>query len=505
LGLASYEQIIGKSDFDFWPAEVAEKLYSQEQTLFQTGQPLLDYEEPLTKLDGQKGWVSTTKIPLRDNQGNIVGLVGVGRDITEYKRAQEAIAVSRDTLQRLIQQLPIGVEIFDTQGFTIGMNDALMRIFGITEPEKVLGHFNLFTDVMAAQTGTQAAGRQALAGQVVHLPEVLFDFRLTDTRFAQAQGQAILAVTFFPVRNANNEIVQVVALNEDITARKQLEERLRRAQKLEAVGQLAGGIAHNFNNMLTAIMGYTGLSLEALPSDHPIRPDLEGIQKTAQRAARLTQQLLAFTRSQIIQPKVVNLNDLVDEMSGLVRQLIGEAIELVISPAPDLGLVKVDPGQFEQILVNLVVNASDAMPDGGRLLIETQNAIVDAAYAGHYPDVIPGDYVVVAVTDSGHGMSEEVKAHLFEPFFTTKEVGRGTGLGLATCFGIVKQHNGHITVYSEPGQGATFKIYLPRVEASLVRATLSHHSVPLAHGAETIRLAEDEIMVRERLDKNDDQ
>lgn len=633
------------------------------------------------------------------------------QDVTEARQAREAEAFSREMWQRLIQQLPIGVEIFDLQGFTIGLNQALMDIFGIVEPEKIIGHFNLFTDHLAAETGTQAAGREALAGRIVHLPEVFFDFSLADPRFNRVEGHRVLAVTFFPIRNSKGEVVQIVALNEDvthqrlaeealreseeryrrlielfpdgvvihcreqvefinpagacilgavepeeivgrsiydfippeyhdfvrkrhnqllekgdriplseqkicrtnghlldvevssisttyrgqpavqtvlrdITERKQLqlelarframmdqsgeaifvvdppsgrlvdvnetasrllgytreelkqlsvmdivseegytlarwqerakrikaaqspmmvervykckdgatfpvevmvsyrnfegqdyvlavardisqlahlEAQLRQAQKLEAVGQLAAGVAHNFNNMLTAIMGYVGLALDNLPAYHPVTSDLEGVQRTAQRAAKLTQQLLAFTRSQVIQPRLLNLNELVINMKSMLRQLISETIELEILPAPELGQVKIDPGQFEQVLVNLVVNARDAMPEGGKLTIATANIIVDQFYTNEQSELVPGNYVRLSVTDTGTGMTREVKERIFEPFFTTKEVGKGTGLGLATCFGIVKQSQGYIMVQSEAEQGSTFEIYLPQV------------------------------------------
>ncbi|MBI1878106.1 MAG: hybrid sensor histidine kinase/response regulator, partial [Chloroflexi bacterium] len=252
----------------------------------------------------------------------------------------------------------------------------------------------------------------------------------------------------------------VVASTRDLTELELLAEQLRQAQKMEAVGQLAAGVAHHFNNMLTVIMGYVSLALRELPPYHPIAENLERVQVISQRAAAIVWQILAFARKQLIRPEMVNLNELVLNAETKLKQLIPAAIELHTRLAPDLGLVKVDVYQFGHLLSHLVANARDAMPQGGWLTLATANISVPPGQSAEVP---PGSYVLLTVSDTGVGMTEEVKAHLFEPFFTTKEVGQGTGLGLATCFGIVKQHGGYITLDSQPGQGATFKIYLPRV------------------------------------------
>jgi PAS domain S-box-containing protein len=299
-------------------------------------------------------------------------------------------------------------------------------------------------------------------------------------------------------------VIYAQELRAEITERKraeeirtQLEQQLLHLQKLEAVGQLAGGVAHDFNNLLTAILGYAGMALAALPADHPASSDIQGIQNTVQRAANLTRQLLAFARRQIINPQIVNLNDIVLNINNMLTRLIGEDIKLTTTLAPDLAPVKADPGQLEQVLVNLAVNARDAMPNGGELIIETANVTLDHQFARRHLEVTPGEYILLAVTDTGTGMTEEVKARLFEPFFTTKEVGKGTGLGLATCFGIVKQSGGHIRAYSELGEGTTFKIYLPRVGGVASQLPKSEPLDLLAQGSETILLAEDEGAVRD--------
>ncbi len=279
--------------------------------------------------------------------------------------------------------------------------------------------------------------------------------------------------------------------------RQRLEAQYHQAQKMEAIGRLAGGVAHDFNNLLTAIMGYVGLTLYTLPLDDPVRQDIEGIQQTAERATNLTRQLLAFARKQVTHPTILNLNELILNVDKMLRRFIGEDIELVTLPAPDLGQVKADPGQLEQVLLNLAINARDAMPHGGKLTIETANVTLDDTYASHHAEVTAGQYVLLSVSDTGVGMTEEVKAHIFEPFFTTKERDKGTGLGLATCFGIVKQSGGHIWVYSEVGQGTTFKIYLPCLEDTVSPGPEQDKSDDLPRGTETVLLVEDEPSVRE--------
>ena len=292
-------------------------------------------------------------------------------------------------------------------------------------------------------------------------------------------------------------VAAIVNNYRDVTDRRILEEQVVLSKKMEAIGRLAGGVAHDFNNILTAIGGYTDLLLADLPPDDHRRHDVEEIYQAAQRAAGLTQQLLAFSRRQVLQPKVIDLNALVPEIEKMLRRLIGEDILFTTVLHPHLGNVRADPGQIEQVIVNLAVNARDAMPDGGRLTIETRNVELDAEYAVDHPTVKPGPYVMLAVTDSGVGMDEETKSRIFEPFFTTKVRGKGTGLGLATVYGIVQQTGGHIWPYSEPGRGTTMRVYLPRVDAPA--DVIDHPSDPAPEtlrGSETILVVEDEAPVR---------
>jgi PAS domain S-box-containing protein len=282
----------------------------------------------------------------------------------------------------------------------------------------------------------------------------------------------------------------------DITDQKRLEDQLRQAQKMEAVGRLAGGVAHDFNNLLMVIQGHTSLLEERLPAGSSERRSLEHIQKSAERAASLTKQLLAFSRMQVMQPRVLDLNTVVADMGKMLRRLIGEDVELTLRYETHLGRVKADAGQIEQVLLNLVVNARDAMPTGGKLVIETSGLLLDETAARRFSGLKPGPYVVLSVSDTGMGMDQETQSHIFEPFFTTKDKGKGTGLGLATVYGIVQQSGGHITVYSQPGKGATFRIFLPQVDAPEDRGSGVRPRPALPKGTETILLAEDESEVR---------
>jgi two-component system cell cycle sensor histidine kinase/response regulator CckA len=298
-------------------------------------------------------------------------------------------------------------------------------------------------------------------------------------------------------RDAAGHPVAILESSNDITEYKRLEDHLRQSQKIEAIGTLAGGIAHDFNNLLTAITGYTALAQDTLPPNHAAHADLRESQRAAERASTLTSQLLAFARKRVIEPSVFSLNDLILDMESLLRRLIGEDIALLMRPSASLGLVRADPGQIEQVLVNLVVNARDAMPDGGTLIVTTADAPLDEAYAHQHVGAIAGAYVRLSVRDTGIGMSREVQAHVFEPFYTTKEHSQGTGLGLATCYGIVKQHGGYIWFSSEPGQGTIFEVYLPRVDGPADVLPLRSEQAKLPSGNETVLLVEDEQTLRE--------
>lgn len=403
----------------------------------------------------------------------------------ERKRAEEKVRGSEARLRVLIEQLPAVLWTVDKDlKFTSVLGAGLTRL-GL-KPNQLVGMSLLEYFETADQTFLPvAAHRRAVAGEAV--------------TFHVEWKSGSYACHAEPLRDANGQLQGAICMSLDITDRKQLEEQLRQAQKMEAVGRLAGGIAHDFNNLLMVIQGYADLLAERIPTGEPLRRNAEQIQMAAQRATSLTRQLLAFSRKQMLAPKVLSVQTVVADMEKILRRLIGEDVALETTSAPDLWLVKADRSQIEQVILNLAVNARDAMPQGGRLTIETANVELDASYA-HPPAVLsPGQYVMLAVTDNGCGMDAQTQAHIFEPFFTTKEKGKGTGLGLATVYGIVKQSGGYVWVYSEPGRGTSFKIYLPRIEEQQTGNVRDRkpdfRSLP--RGSETVLLVEDEKGVRE--------
>ncbi|MDP1570085.1 MAG: MASE1 domain-containing protein [Vicinamibacterales bacterium] len=312
------------------------------------------------------------------------------------------------------------------------------------------------------------------------------------------EGYAVLVLhVFFTLGSLSGLVLAGVMAEreEELRRRLALEEQLRHSQKMEAVGRLAGGIAHDFNNLLTAIIGYNEIVLQALPPDHGSREDAEEIGRAAMRAAELTRQMLAFSRRQILQPQVVNLNTALTQVEPMLRRVLGEDIVMTIAPRASNPLVRVDRGQLEQVIMNMVVNARDAMPQGGRLTVETADALLDEEGARLHRDARPGSYAVLAISDTGVGMSPETRARIFDPYFTTKDIGKGTGLGLSTAYGIVQQSDGHVSVYSEVGMGTTFRVYLPRAEAD-TETVVAAGSDEAPHGTEHILLVEDDKMVR---------
>jgi two-component system cell cycle sensor histidine kinase/response regulator CckA len=657
LGVETVEEVIGKTDSSFFPQELAEQYYAGEQAVVSSGQPLLNRVERAIDPEGVEQWLLTTKVPLRDSSGSIVGLVGISRDISERVWAEEKIRRRNQELALLNRVIAASAASQEIEPILETVCRELALAFGVPQSAAALLNTERSEAVVVAEYLAQ--GRTSALGEVIpvkgnpsfqHLlehqaPLVVDDAQtdsrlapihdierrrgtvsllilplivegevvgslgvdaieprpfsteevdlaqrvaeqmsgalararleetqrrlstaveqaaegvvITDTQYAilyvnpafeqitgyyQAEilGQTIrllhsdkqdLAVyerlfqttasgqmwqgrlvsrrkdgslyteetAISPVRNQAGEVVNYVATMRDVTHEVELEEQFRQAQKMEAVGRLAGGVAHDFNNLLTVIHISARLLEKKLHHQDPLWEHVQRIQDAGQRATNLTKQLLAFSRREIIEPQVLNLNQVLGELDKMLRRLIGEDIELTTRLAGDLWPVKADPTQVEQVVVNLAVNARDAMPGGGSLTLETANVVLDAAYAARHLGVEAGEYVLLAVSDTGTGMSDEVKARLFEPFFTTKEEGKGTGLGLATVFGIVKQNRGHIWVYSEAGQGTTFKVYLPRA-AEGIRAPSdlpAASTAPSVRGFETLLLVEDESEVRD--------
>ena len=447
---------------------------------FQNNEPYRT-EFRLRKTDGEYIWVVSIGEAIRDDEGNPLRMVGSIADISQNRRTQGALRESEDRYRTLFEYHSDAVFVVTNEGNFVEVNQQACKLLGY-EREELLK--KRVTDFLLPD---QTSVGMTLFAQLAEQGNAQGELRLI-----REDGREVFTdinCTLLPDGG-------YLASLRDTTMRKQLEKRLLQSQKLEDVGRLAGGVAHDFNNMLSVVMGYATLAIKLLPTGHKVRSDLQVIHRVAQKSADLTQQLLAFSRRQIMEPRVIDFNDLILDMDKMLRQVLSEDIEFVMIPARDLGLVKVDPTQLEQVIMNFVVNARDAMPNGGKLTIETENFSFKQHQPTACPDISVGEYIQIIVKDTGIGMTEETQSHIFDPFFTTKG-SSGSGLGLSTCYGVIKQSEGHISVSSIPGEGTTFKVYLPRVEDQADLFYTDTRTVSMPQGTETILLVEDDQSLRQ--------
>lgn len=512
------EEIIGRPFFDVFPEHRDEAAVTDAHALRASFARALDGRAPDTitarryggrrgegKRDKSEEYWSCINTPVAGPCGEVAYVIHRVEDVTELVR----LAATERGQQERIEEAERFREIVENINEVLWMVDPGMRTMLYISPayERVWGRTraSLYASARSWLDALHQEDRQRV------LEAVLTSMSRGDTfdhayRIVRPDGTVRwIHDRGFPIRHEGGEVERYVGIAKDVTDLKKAEDDLRRseeqldqARRMDAVGRLAGGVAHDFNNLMTAVAGYTSLILQRLDKSDPLRKEIEEIRKAGDRATALTRQLLAFGRKQVLQPKVLNLNPIVADMGNMLRRLIGEDIALVFLPGHDLGNMNADPSQLEQVVVNLVLNARDAMAGGGRLTLETKNAVLDAAYARTHVDVMPGRYVMLVVSDTGVGMSAETLSHLFEPFFTTKANGVGAGFGLSTVYGIVKQSGGHIDVSSQLGRGTTFTVYFPRLDDGPLQATRRSQNAQLAvRGTETILLVEDDDLVRD--------
>jgi PAS domain S-box-containing protein len=488
----SYEKVLGYSPEELKESSSFEQIHpddrervkqaAQEARLTGEGKPM---EYRIRHKDGSWLTMESTASVIRNAQGEPDKLVIVNRDVTERNRAAEALRLSEASFRSMIAGAPYGVFRTNLKGEFLMVNAALETMLGYQSQGELI-HVNLSTGIFRYPAEYHKITELFLRDK--HFKDIEVEWQRKNGAFITVRCSGWLAI--------NERGTDIEVLAEDITERRVLERQLRMAQKMEAVGRLSGGIAHDFNNLLGVIIGYIHVMKRSLAPGTNAHEYAEEIEKASQRAVALTRQLLAFSRQQVLEPTVLNVNTLISNMEKMLPRLIGEDIQLSLLLDPALGQVKADSGQIEQVIMNLAVNARDAMPDGGELIIQTGHAQMDAAFVQEHPGSIPGEYVTLTVTDTGTGMDPETQVNIFEPFFTTKDRDKGTGLGLATVYGVVKQSNGYITVHSEKGKGASFKIYLPLIEQP-VAIERDIEPAPLnVRGSETILLVEDSEPLR---------
>jgi PAS domain S-box-containing protein len=483
----SYERVLGYSAEELRNSSSFEQVHPEDRERVKAGAEEaqrtgvgLPMEYRFRHKDGTWRVLESTASVIRNSKGEPEKLVIVNRDVTERKRAAEALQRSETGFRSVVGDAPYGIFKANLTGKLLMVNPALEKMLGYKSQDELL-EVNLASGIYRHPAEHQKINELFLRDQ--HFKDVEVEWKRKDSAFITVRCSG------GPIKDEIGTDMEVFA--EDVTERRVLERQLRMAQKMEAVGRLSGGIAHDFNNLLGVIIGYIQVMKRNLVPGQPSYEYAEEIEKAGQRAVSLTRQLLAFSRQQVLEPVILNLNTRVSDMEKMLPRLIGEDVQLNLVLDPVIGQVKADPGQIEQVVMNLVVNARDAMPDGGKLTIQTANAELDVAFTREHPGSVAGRYVMLAVTDTGTGMDPETQAQIFEPFFTTKGRDKGTGLGLATVYGVVKQSTGYIAVESEKGKGACFKVYLPRVEQPILVPSKNTPEPMTIRGSETILLVED--------------
>ncbi len=477
----SRNALLGKTDHDFFPKQEADFFTTKDRQVLDAKEPVDIPEETIRTRNQDTLVLHTRKIPILDETGAPQYLLGISEDITERKQAEASLR----KLSQVVEQSPVSIVITDAAGSIEFVNAKFTEITGYS-----------FLEALGQNPSILKSG-ETPSEEYRRMWETISSGGVWQGEFQNRKKNGALfweQATIAPLRDTDNTISHYVAVKEDITKRKELEEQLRQSQKMEAIGQLAGGVAHDFNNMLGVIIGHAELALGDADLTDTLRKNLKEILAAGLRSSEITHQLLAFARKQTIAPKVLDLNETVEGMLKLLRRLIGEDIDLAWMPGAGLWPIKMDPSQVDQILANLCINARDAISGVGRISIETKRVVFDKAYCDEHRGFSPGEYVMLAVSDTGSGMDKATLDKIFEPFFTTKSLGKGTGLGLATVYGIVKQNQGFINVYSEPGQGSTFKVYLLRHVAPSRRDQTAIPKPQDISGNETILVVEDEIL-----------
>jgi len=506
LGYSSPEELVSNI------SDIAKQYYVDsedrrrfQQTLLKAGF-VKNFEFKARRKDGSQIWVSNSTRAFFNEDGKVVRYEGIVKNIRKRKKAEEALRQSEEKLNQAIQGNSIPTYIIDNNHIVTHWNKACESLTGFPAAEMVgtkkqwLTFYPAERPVLAdlvVDGATEEEIDEYYEGE--HHKSVLIEGAYEGEYFFPNLGEKgkWLFFTAAPLRDHGKNIIGAIQTFQDITKRRNTEEQLRQAQKMEAIGVLAGGVAHDFNNILTTIIGYAEIALMDVIKDESLRNEIEEIKKAGERAAALTRQLLAFSRKQVIKPVVLDINNVINDTEKMLKRMIGEDIEFQTSLEPELWKVHMDSGQIDQTIINMVVNSRDAMPQGGKLIVETANVDLDKNYLSeHGIEGTPGHYVMLAISDTGSGMNKETREHIFEPFYTTKEIGKGTGLGLSTVYGIAKQNKGFIWVYSEPGQGTTFKIYLPKVKEGVEPEEKERTPVGSLNGSETVFIVEDDDRLR---------